>query len=79
MLETSTSASPTNLVRGMKTFEGLHDIGAVMALDPEMQAMFSAIRQIRNAFGHAPKLDGPPIVTGSDARDTLLDMLAMLR
>lgn len=70
---------PANLVRGMNSFEGLHDIGAVMALDPEMQAMFSAIRQVRNAFGHAPKLDGPPIVTGSDAQDTLLDMLAMLR
>ena len=50
-----------------------------MALDPEMHAMFSAIRQIRNAFLHAPKRDGPPIVNGSDAREMLPDMLATLK
>lgn len=70
---------PANLVRGAGSFEGLHDIGTVMALDPETQAMFSAIRQVRNGFGHAPKLDGPPLVTSSEALETLRDLLARLR
>lgn len=70
---------PGNLVRNLKSFEGLYDIGGVMALDAETVATFAAIREVRNKFGHAPNLDRPSAVTGGDALETLSEMLAKIR
>ena len=70
---------PANLVRSLKSFEGLHDIGSVMALDAQTQATFFAIREVRNEFGHAPKLDRLSAVTGGEALETLSGMLTELK
>ena len=70
---------PANLVRGTKSFDGLNDIGSVMGLDCTMQAMFTAIRKVRNEFSHAPTLNVPPAVTGLDTQETLSAMLDHLK